>query len=227
MDLGGYSIFVSGFPRSGTSMMMRMLYLGGVPILWSEDDTTQGRSTPFDPNGVYEFKEVGKELVEHDAVWTVNHAIKLLSIYVRGWLPLDRPLKIIFMLRGQTEIITSMLAKRLLIDADVAKNVHQTLSYIEDYGIPLLKINYREAISYPKTTAMRVADFLEADLDLDAMKSAVERKEKTKERRKESGLLSMNVEDYNKNIELGVNVDLETMKKLKEGGDLRVSGYTT
>src|SRR5262245_53552710 len=52
---------VSGLPRSGTSMMMRMLEAGGMPVL-----TDEIRKPDLDnPNGYYEFEPV--KLLRKDA----------------------------------------------------------------------------------------------------------------------------------------------------------------
>ena len=42
-------IIVSGFPRTGTSTMMRMLHLGGVEVLADDENMEGGRE--FDPYG--------------------------------------------------------------------------------------------------------------------------------------------------------------------------------
>ncbi|HLO14893.1 MAG TPA: hypothetical protein VK206_08690, partial [Anaerolineales bacterium] len=47
-------IVVSGLPRSGTSMMMKMLAEGGVPIITDE----LRRADPDNPNGYFEFETV-------------------------------------------------------------------------------------------------------------------------------------------------------------------------
>ena len=59
---------VSGLPRSGTSMAMKMLEAGGIPPL-----TDQIRTADDDnPKGYYEF-ERAKKLREGDAAWVSQH----------------------------------------------------------------------------------------------------------------------------------------------------------
>ena len=54
---------VSGLPRSGTSMMMRMLEAGGLPVLADHLRTADEDN----PEGYYEFERVKK--IEHDTAW--------------------------------------------------------------------------------------------------------------------------------------------------------------
>ncbi|MEM7117951.1 MAG: hypothetical protein AAF614_36305 [Chloroflexota bacterium] len=55
---------VSGLPRSGTSMMMKMLEAGGIPPL-----TDNLRTADIDnPKGYYEFERV-KKLPDGDTAW--------------------------------------------------------------------------------------------------------------------------------------------------------------
>ena len=54
---------VSGLPRSGTSMMMRMLEAGGMPALVDHVRTADEDN----PEGYYEFERVKK--IEQDTAW--------------------------------------------------------------------------------------------------------------------------------------------------------------
>ena len=59
---------VSGYPRSGTSTMMRMLYLGGITPVAHEDtltkNTTDRIAGLFCPDGYFELKGIGRTLAE-------------------------------------------------------------------------------------------------------------------------------------------------------------------
>ena len=86
---------VSGLPRSGTSMMMRMLEAGGVPVL-----TDEKREADEDNlQGYYEDERV-KQLRE-DASWITEaegKAVKVISYLLRH-LPCGHSYKVIFMER--------------------------------------------------------------------------------------------------------------------------------
>ena len=70
-----FTIIVSGLPRSGTSMMMKMLVEGGIPVF-----TDEIRSADEDnPNGYYEF-ELVKQLAEGQAKWHSGSNAKAVKI---------------------------------------------------------------------------------------------------------------------------------------------------
>ena len=74
-------IVVSGLPRSGTSMMMRLLERGGVPLL------TDGVRTPNEdnPKGYYEFERV-KKLPQGDYSWlpeAQGKAVKIIATLLK------------------------------------------------------------------------------------------------------------------------------------------------
>lgn len=163
MDLGGITLIVTGFPRSGTSMMMRMLRLGGVEILYTEQ---RPEDQVYDPHGVLELKDVDTEIRAHDKEWTANKAVKIVAPYLQAY-PVNRPLKFIFMQRPVGEIITSMIAKNDLWSLDVELVISNARGYIEHLKSPVLFVKYHDAMNYPKTTAMRIEDFLGVKLDVE------------------------------------------------------------
>ena len=96
-------IIVSGLPRSGTSMMMKMLAAGGIEI-----HTDHLRKADEDnPQGYYEV-ELVKHL-QHDSAW-LHHmkgkAVKIIS-FLLYYLPLTLRYQIIFMQREMQEILMS------------------------------------------------------------------------------------------------------------------------
>src|SRR5687768_10988350 len=89
-----FIVVVSGLPRSGTSMMMKMLADGGLPSL-----TDQIRNADEDnPNGYYEFEPV-KQLANGGHAWLAaadGKAVKIISALLE-YLPGQYPYKVIFM----------------------------------------------------------------------------------------------------------------------------------
>jgi hypothetical protein len=204
IDLKGISLIVAGFPRSGTSMIMRMLLLAGIEIL-ADQELQEGRFVNmYDPYGVLERKDIGTDLREHDSKWTANKAFKLVTPYIPDFFPMDRPVKVLFTLRDQTEIITSLLAKKSLWAMDIAENVAKARHFLEWFKIPTLYLKYNEVVKYPKTTAMQIQSFLDVDLDIAAMAKGADPnarqvyKEKPDLTQRPDGLLSLNPKDYNK-----------------------------
>ena len=106
-------VIVSGLPRSGTSMAMKMLEAGGMPIL-ADGIRTADISNP---KGYYEYEPV-KELDKGgDVAWLAEargKAVKIIS-FLLTWLPETYDYRVIFMQRDLREVLASqnaMLAHR-------------------------------------------------------------------------------------------------------------------
>lgn len=165
------TLIVSGFPRSGTSMMMRMLKFGGIDVLADakyEESTNDG-----DPYGALELGDVGVQIKEHDIEWTQNKAVKIVTPYIR-WLPLDRPLKCIFMQRELADIIVSLFAQRTIWGEDIPTSIATARAYLEQHKIPTLFLKYKDVVKYPKTAAREIEEFVGVPLDIQEMTKAVD-----------------------------------------------------
>ena len=78
--LGEPIIIVSGLPRSGTSMMMKMLDAAGIPIM-----TDAVRSADVDnPKGYFEFERVKDLEKDPDRSWVAEARGKALKVI--SWL---------------------------------------------------------------------------------------------------------------------------------------------
>ena len=99
---------VSGLPRSGTSMMMKMLEAGGIPIV---QDGIRTANTD-NPKGYYEFERV-KQLPKGDTAWLADShgkAVKIISALLKH-LPSDYEYKVLFMRRDLDEVTASLLIR--------------------------------------------------------------------------------------------------------------------
>ncbi len=175
---------VSGLPRSGTSMMMKMLDAGGVPPL------TDGIREADDdnPKGYYEFERV-KKLAE-DRSWLPEargRAVKIISQLLFD-LPEGHDYRVIFMRRHIDEILASqrrMLIRRGTLKEDapgddrmrdiMLKHVDQVLRWIEGRAdMTCLEVSYNEVFRDPLEHARRVDRFLGGGLDTEAMAAVVD-----------------------------------------------------
>ena len=176
---------VTGLPRSGTSMMMRILEAGGIPPL-----TDNLRAADCDnPNGYYEFEPVKR--TREDPSWLARaegRAVKLVYLLLRD-LPQDRPYRVVFMQRALKEVVASqarMLARlgrdpggpadpRALVAAFAAETAAIKAWLKERPAFRVHAVNYNRLLAAPRETldALRafVADPL---LDLDAMRAVVD-----------------------------------------------------
>ena len=172
---------VSGLPRSGTSMMMRMLEQGGLPAL------TDGfrQADEDNPLGYYEFEAVKR--LDKDASWlasALNKAVKIIYIFLYNLSPAYR-YKVIFMNRNLDEVVASqktMLRRRCegdrLSDEQLITSFHDQLLRLDAWirkqpNFSVLYINYDEAVGDPETSR-NIAQFLGLALDTEEMARSVD-----------------------------------------------------
>lgn len=174
---------VSGLPRSGTSMMMKMLEAGGIPPL-----TDEIREADADnPKGYYELERV-KKLDKGDSEWLATaegKAVKVISALLQH-LPETYDYQVIFMERHMPEILASqrkMLDRRGEEDemddekmrALFEKHLQQIKTWLgEQENFSVLYVHYSEALADARTQAERVKGFLGAELDVDKMTGTVD-----------------------------------------------------
>lgn len=185
---------VSGLPRSGTSMMMRMLEAGGLTplidgIRQADDDN---------PRGYYEFERVKK--VKEDQGWLEDargKVVKMVSALLAD-LPPRYTYRVIFMRRKMEEILASQ--RRMLLrnakpwsDADDVRmrDLYQAhLRQVETWisrqrHLSALYVSYNDLLQSPREHALRVNEFLGGALDVGEMVSVIEQglyRQKSEER---------------------------------------------
>jgi Sulfotransferase domain len=175
---------VSGLPRSGTSMMMRMLEAGGVPAI-----TDNIRAADHDnPLGYYEFEPV-KQLSK-DASWLATSSNKVVKIIYRLLYDLPRyhSYKVIFMRRELEEILASqqaMLRRQnkvggALSDYQLANAFGSDLLTLDAWisgqdNFKILHVNYNDVLYDSKPTVTEIAQFLGYKLDTEAMIKVIDR----------------------------------------------------
>jgi broad-specificity NMP kinase len=174
---------VSGLPRSGTSMMMKMLEVGGMRPLTDNVRTADDDN----PKGYYELERV-KDL-EKDTAWVDDargRVVKVISMLLRH-LPAGYAYKVIFMRRKMEEVLASqrtMLIRRgespdKVSDEKMAAMFEKHLSKLDEWlarqpNIDVLYIHYTEALDDPAACAGRINEFLGATLDVEKMASVVD-----------------------------------------------------
>jgi len=183
--LGRPVIVVSGLPRSGTSMMMRMLQAGGVPLF--VDDAR--KADEDNPIGYYELEEVKSLLKDRDKAWldqARGKAVKIVSTLLPG-LPNTLFYKVIFMHRHLDEVMLSqnkMLRRRgEPVDESgdermrgmLEKHLVRTKLWTDgQVNFSVMDVPYSEVIADPRRQAQRVRYFLGGHLNVDSMASAVD-----------------------------------------------------
>lgn len=177
-------IVVSGLPRSGTSMLMRMLDAGGIDLV--TDGVRQADSD--NPHSYFEFERVKQLHRDPDTSWLTGcrgKAIKIVSFFLKD-LPGANNYDVIFMQRDLREIIASqnvMLARRG--ETSDTGDERMELLYREHLeavgrllaGAPhfrTIDVEYRDVVANPLHHARRIAGFLGRPLDVNAMAAAVD-----------------------------------------------------
>ena len=173
-------IIVSGLPRSGTSMMMKMLAEGGLPTV--VDALRQADED--NPNGYFEI-EASKSLKDGEKKWLYTAQGKVVKVisYLLEFLPDDLSYDVIFMEREISEVLASqrkMLQRRneisMLTDAEMETQFREHLRAVKYWAarkpnMRILFVKYSQMVDAPETLCKSIVDFLEIPLDLKAMQS--------------------------------------------------------
>ena len=177
-------VIVSGLPRSGTSMMMKMLAAGGIPPL-----TDALRAADRDnPKGYYEFERV-KQLDKGDTAWlpmAQGKVVKVISFLLQ-YLPPEQAYQVVFLRRTIDEILASQ--RKMLIhrgedpnkmdDTQVAAMFARHIELVEKWlgrqsNVETLYVHYSDVMADPMAQIGHIARFLGRDLDQMAMAQVVD-----------------------------------------------------
>ena len=174
---------VSGLPRSGTSMMMKMLEAGGVQALTDNIRTADEDN----PKGYYEFEKVKQ--IEHDQSWLPDargKAVKMISALLKH-LPPNYTYKVIFIRRKMEEILASqnqMLVRRkeaadAVSDAKMAELFRMHLQQVTTWiakqpNFDVIYVSYNEILASPVEQASKINQFLDHALDTESMVGVID-----------------------------------------------------
>ena len=171
-------VVVSGLPRSGTSMMMKMLAEGGLQTV-----TDSIRSADDDnPNGYFEFERV-KQMTAGDRAWldeAGGKVVKVISALLEH-LPGGYTYKVIFMERALKEVLASqkkMLDHRgeqnKVTDAEMEEQYRAHLAAVKPWlarqpHLEVLYVDYNKMMSEPGPLCKRLVEFLALPLNEEKM----------------------------------------------------------
>jgi hypothetical protein len=172
-------VVVSGLPRSGTSMMMKVLEAGGLPVLIDGLRVAD----PDNPEGYYEYERV-KELDKGDTAWVADaqgKVVKVISALLE-YLPADYQYRVIFMHRNIEEVLNSqrkMLERRgekveAVNDAEMADLFAKHLAKVKEWlraqpNFSVLDIDYNAMLKNPDSYIRMINQFIDNALDEQAM----------------------------------------------------------
>lgn len=176
-----YVILVSGLPRSGTSMMMKMLEAGGLNVVVDNLRTADTDN----PEGYYEFEPIKK--VKQDSSWMPTAVGKVVkAIYKLLYdLPPNYQYRVIFMRRKLDEVLasqTKMLDRRGQKSPVEDEKIKQIFTAELDrvYGwlakssnFSVQYIDYNEMLADPAAQVAALNAFLGGGLNTEAMMQVV------------------------------------------------------
>jgi len=162
--------------------MMQMLAAGGMPLL-----TDQERKADIDnPRGYCEWEPAKLLPTQPNRIDEAEgKAVKIISQLLLS-LPRGRDYKLIFMERPLPEVLASqdeMLKRRgptdsvdpALLASAFRNHMKEVVAWLEQReDIPVCRMGYRKVLSDPSGSAKTVCDFLDLELNVEAMALAVD-----------------------------------------------------
>jgi len=174
---------VSGLPRSGTSMMMRMLQFGGMDIFQTQD---RGKDIS-NPHGYFEHSSV-KNIAHDNSFLDKIHSVAIKIVFpLIEFVPEKKLSHIIYMDRNPISIAASqaeMIKKLTGKEEDLARSI-DSVNYLRELSEVFfhhqnthnrLVLSYEDVVNSPNESSRRVVEFLNIELDVERMASAVELK---------------------------------------------------
>lgn len=159
-------ILVKGVPRSGTSLMMRILEKGGIPCVYDDSKRTKESMSKF--KNIYGFFEGGNIPKEG------NVAVKRLGLDTSK-LPYD--CYSIFMYRHPLAILSSwedVMGKKL--NRNVKQIAENQAKIYNSLPKNFIVMNYDKIIQDTKSELLRLKKFLPMDFDVGKAEKAIDRK---------------------------------------------------
>ncbi len=178
-----FVVIVSGLPRSGTSMMMKMLESGGVPVL--ADD--QRKADIDNVNGYYEFQAALK--IKQDDSWLADadHKAVKMVYQLLYELPSTHKYKVLMMRRAMDEVLASqkkMLARLgkptdTIPDSKMAEIFNAGLNKFyawiaQQPNFQIIDVDYNKMVADPLPQIDSINQLLGGDLNLEAMAEVVQ-----------------------------------------------------
>ena len=174
---------VSGLPRSGTSLMMKMLQAGSSLELLVDNIRTADEDNP---KGYFEYEKAKK--LRDDATWldsAIGKVVKIVSMLLFH-LPDTCTYRVVFMHRDMQEILASqrqMLERRneksATGDARMAELYLQHLKQVETFltdspNFTTCYISFNNLLTHPEPELDRLAAFFNGTLDRVAMHKVID-----------------------------------------------------
>ena len=178
-------IVVSGWPRSGTSMMMRMLKEAGLPLYIDETRTADS----FNPDGYFEHEAVKKIGENQDWIAEARgKAVKVVYPLLR-YLPASENYLVIAMKRPLTDVVASQEVmkgrqrEKVMnnFPFQMALNLQKEEERIERWldsqpHMEVANVDFKNCIEEPERILQELAEFLHRELNISRAVKVPQRK---------------------------------------------------
>ena len=184
-DIKDQVIVVSGFPRSGTSLMMNMLEKGGIDVV---TDKVRERDD-HNPEGYFEYEKV--KALGRENNWmreARGKAIKVVGPLLR-YLPSTEAYRIIWVSRPLTEVLVSQEVMRGVPREEVMRNfpfqkavdMQKEEERVKNWlkiqpNIKLLEVDFQDCLNNTSVVIRQIGVFLKRELDLESASKAINTK---------------------------------------------------
>ncbi len=168
---------VSGLERSGTSMMMQILYRGGMDVAFDE----KRKPDDNNPKGYFELeggKVINRLMDGSFPMEKYDEKVIKVTAYGLKFLP-PGEYRIIYMTRNIEEILASMAKMSgdpsVMEEGPIFERLNrQSMKMLKEKGIPHIIVRYNDVLKDARKEIERVDEFLGGTLDVDAAMSAVD-----------------------------------------------------
>ncbi len=182
---GSPIVVVSGLPRSGTSMAMKMLDAAGLELVTDNERLADEDN----PKGYFEDERIKNLEGMEDKAWLRNargKGVKVISFLLKD-LPRDNNYKVIFMRRDLDEVLASQakMLERREEDHDIGDDDMRSMwenhlwrsNYLlkNDPAFEFIEVHYRDVLGQPLIEAGRIAAFIGREGKVDAMAGVVDK----------------------------------------------------
>ncbi|MCR9155303.1 MAG: alkaline phosphatase family protein [Bacteroidetes bacterium] len=174
-------LIVSGFPRSGTSLMMALLAELGIPIISDESRIADHHN----PKGYFELETVKHLPAQAKLPATDGKALKVIAPLL-PYLPADRNYKVLWMDRPLVEVIISqakMKGERASLEQfpfQKGQQLEQEKQRLQSWlkqqpHISWMECSYHNLLKYQDSSIIKdLAAFLELDIQEESLKKVVD-----------------------------------------------------
>ncbi|MCK9370978.1 hypothetical protein M0R04_13795 [Candidatus Dojkabacteria bacterium] len=179
--MNNFTTIVTGVPRSGTSMTMRILEMGGIPIIGNENMRLRAEAPRINKYGCYEHGSVEINKCKGDLMYYRGKAIKIWNAKLLKETPVGK-YKVIIPMRDSKQVLYSQVSALHRdfsphVDNHNAEALKRRIDVIKSRSdMELLTIPYNDFFEKTEEVCQLIGDFIGEGFDV---KNAIKAVDKT------------------------------------------------